>query len=109
MRKRIVAGLLAGVALLMVMAALPAMADKPVTDNCPRGYDHGPWTFEEGLAHKESINGGELPQYSMDAYSAIFAATDKNGDGRVCFKDLPDTPGIPSYVTQHADNVSKAH
>lgn len=101
--------LLLAVALLTLAMALPAWADRPVTGNCPRGYDFGPWTFQEGLDYKESVYGGPIPDYSLAGYTATFAATDKNGDGKVCFKDLPDTPGIPMYLTQHADNVSMSH
>ena len=101
--------LLLAVTLLALVVALPAAAEKPTTETCPRGYDFGPWTFEQGLAYKASVYGGPIPGYSLAGYTATFAATDKNGDGKVCFKDVPDTPGLPMYLTHHTDNVSMSH
>lgn len=37
---------------------------------------------------------------------AVLEALDRNGDELLCAKDLPDTPGSPSYVRNVVDNTA---
>jgi hypothetical protein len=97
--------LLAATATAMLMLASvagPAFADRPIA-GCPPGFIDDAFTLEEALAYKVG-----LPTGSVEYFTGYFASTDKNGDGLVCMKDLPDTPGIPPYVTQLMDNVASS-
>ncbi len=43
---------------------------------------------------------------SVAELEAILQGLDKNDDDLVCVKDLPDTPGSPSYIRNVVDNTA---
>ncbi len=92
------------VTVILSAAALagPASAGRPIA-GCPPGFIDGAFTLQAALEYK-----APLPPEAFEYFSGYFAATDKNGDGLVCMKDLPDTPGIPPSVTQLMDNVANS-
>ena len=77
----------------------PAEAARP-TNGCPNGFDVGLLTFAEGA---ELLLAEDVPATRAQIL-ARFAAQDANGDQRLCFKDLPNTEGIASFVFQRVDN-----
>ena len=82
-------------ALLAASIATPVLA-KPPVGGCPTGFPIGPWTVEQALETK--------PPEAEAYFRVYFAKVDKNGNGYVCMRDLPDTPGIPAFATQLADD-----
>lgn len=44
----------------------------------------------------------------VDVLLAALQGIDKNDDDLVCVKDLPHTPGSPSYVRNVVDNTAHA-
>jgi hypothetical protein len=84
---------------LAALVAGPAGATKPV-GGCPPAFDHQ--TFEEALviAHETGVPASD------EELLANFASLDKNGDRTLCFADLPDTPGIPSFAVNIIDNTA---
>lgn len=93
--------------LMLTSVAGPASADRPIA-GCPPGFIDEAFTLEAALEYKALANGGPLPPQAVDYFTGYFASTDKNGDDLVCMKDLPDTPGIPPFVTQLMDNVANS-
>ena len=105
MKKRLMTTLATGALVGAMMAATATSAaatGRPIA-GCPPGFLDDAYTLTEALKYKEPI-----PPEAIDYFTVYFASTDKNGDGLVCMKDLPDTPGIPPFVTQLMDNVASA-
>lgn len=101
--RRIVAGLTAA-SLAAVIATPQVLALKPVA-GCPTGFELGPMTLEASLVIKYELG---FPPEAEPFYAQLFEDTDKNHNGLLCLKDLPDTPGIAASVFQLADDVSSA-
>jgi hypothetical protein len=81
-------------AFTVIGTALPASATKPSL-GCPNGF-----TAEVTLAQAEAL----APDVPPKIIEAGFAFYNKNGDDKVCIKDLPDTPGIPAVAVNMTDN-----
>jgi hypothetical protein len=89
--------LVVGVTVVPTVSALPASAVRP-TAECGLGFEL--MTIETlPLVSEGSPN---PPEVLLEALQAI----DKNEDELVCVKDLPDTPGSPSYVRNVVDNTA---
>jgi hypothetical protein len=91
-------------ALVLAISAAPVIAVKPV-GRCPNGIQIGPLDLDAAIEYKRQFG---FPDEGFAFFEGLFASFDKNGNGLVCLKDLPDTPGIPPFVTQLADDVSRA-
>lgn len=94
----------ASLVLILIAAVAPAAA-KPPVGTCAMGFMSPAMTLEEAVAYKTAAG---FPPEGIDYFTGYFERTDKNGNGRVCVKDLPDTPGIAPYVTQLADDNTRA-
>jgi hypothetical protein len=75
---------------------LPAAGDDPAWDLALAGIAAEGFTAEEvaelfGLGSVEELYG-----FALDDRRAI----DRDANGWVCLKDLPDTPGIPAFIFQ---------
>lgn len=104
-RRTLRIGLALAVGSLCVAMAVPAVsASKPVA-GCSNGFDLGPMSLDESLAIKTSLG---FPSDATPFYEALFDTFDKNDNGLLCLKDLPDTPGIAPSVFQLADDVAAA-
>ena len=93
---------------LLALSTSATLSDGRPTAGCPRGFIDGPdaggaFDFGSALEYK-----GELPPLALAYFTVYLATTDRNGDGLVCMKDLPDTPGLPSFITQLMDNVASS-
>ena len=86
-------------AIAFVSAAAPAGAGHPL-GRCGRGFEL--MTIEETLPLVSE--GSPNP---IDVLLAALQGIDKNDDDLVCVKDLPDTPGSPSYVRNVVDNTAQ--
>lgn len=122
---------LAGAAALILTTGLtavatPAEAAGPV-GSCPgdqwtattlpaSGADTSSLLWQLTLAGMEqefgSVAAG-LEAFGLDSLDALAAditagalTFDKNGDGVLCLKDQPDTPGFPAYLFNGTDNTS---
>lgn len=95
---------LAVASLCIAMAAPAVLAAKPVA-GCSNGFELGPMSLEDSLGLKMELG---FPPDAVPFYEALFADFDKNGNGLLCLKDLPDTPGIAPWVFQLADDVAAA-
>jgi hypothetical protein len=88
-----------GLAALAVSSAVaPAQADRPQA-LCGLGFEL--MTIEQTLVLVS--DGSPSP---IDALLAALQGFDKNDDDLVCVKDLPDTPGSPSFVRNVVDNTA---
>jgi hypothetical protein len=93
-------------AMLMTFAlAAPVLAVKPL-GSCPNdGFDA--MNLNEFIALELSLG---LPPDLVPAYSAAWASLDRNGDGALCIKDVPDTPGHTGAIYYNAvDNTSHSN
>ena len=98
-RSRSVALAVVGLATLVVSSAVPpAQADKPQA-LCGFGFEL--MTIQRTL---ELVSDGS-PTPIGDLLAAL-QRLDKNDDDLVCVKDLPDTPGSPSFVRNVVDNTA---
>jgi hypothetical protein len=91
-------------AVLLVMAAAPAAAMP--TGGCPApasGFGT-PMTFDDYWAAR-TVEADPGASWRARA-AAAWSVADRNGDGLVCAKALPDTPGIPAVVEQFKDNTA---
>ena len=88
-------------ALLATVAATPVLARPPV-GTCPAGFGIGPMTLEAAIEYKVGTAG--MPEAAVPFFTAYFASVDKNGNGEICMRELPDTPGIPAWVSQLKDD-----
>jgi hypothetical protein len=99
-------------AALSVALILGAIASGPVAarplGTCPAGFELGAMTLEDSIELKNGYGFDTAPPEALAFYTALFASTDKNGNGLACLKDLPDTPGIAPFVFQLADDVSSS-
>jgi hypothetical protein len=89
---------------MLAMVAGPVVAKKPI-GSCPNGFAPDALDLDAVLAYKLALG---FPPESVAPFTAFFGSVDKNGNGLVCLKDLPDTPGIAPWVTQLTDDVSNA-
>ena len=87
------------VAGLLGLTAAPSEAVKP-TGVCSRAFDMT--TFEEALvlAHETGV---PVPDEEL---LMVLAGVDRNQDEVLCFKDMPDTPGLPSFFMNVVDNTA---
>jgi hypothetical protein len=91
-----VASLVAATLIVAVIGtAAPAGAGKPSL-GCPTGWSPGEVTLAQAIAL--------APDVPVEIIEAGFNFYNRNGDDRVCIKDLPDTPGLPSVVVNMVDN-----
>lgn len=97
MRRLITVGVLS--AIVSVSSAAPAGAGHP-QGRCGRGFDL--MTIEDTLPLVSE--GSPNP---VEVLLAALQGIDKNDDGLLCVKDLPDTPGSPSYVRNVVDNTAQ--
>jgi hypothetical protein len=79
-------------------SAAPATAAHPV-GMCGRGFVL--MTIDDTLPLVS--DGSPL---SVAELEVILQGLDKNDDDLVCVKDLPDTPGSPSYIRNVVDNTA---
>lgn len=86
-------------AIAIVSTAAPAGADHP-RGRCGLGFDL--MTIEDTLPLVSE--GSPNP---VEVLLAALQGIDKNDDDLVCVKDLPDTPGSPSYVRNVVDNTAR--
>ena len=102
--RRSITALMAAVALAIAMA-VPALAVKPI-GVCPNRQFEA-LTYAEFLALSRSVG---VPEEFLGAdHFAAFQAFDKNNDGLVCIKDLPDTPGhLGGWVFNAIDNTANS-
>lgn len=100
--RRSITALMAAFALATVMA-VPTLATKPI-GVCPNGQFEA-MTYAEFLALSRSVG---VPEEFLGAdHFATFQTFDKNHDGLVCIKDLPDTPGhLGAWVFNAIDNTA---
>ena len=88
------------VAVGLGVAAVPAAAQPPA---CPRGYDVGLLSLDEGV---DLLVGQGVPAPEDDVLARL-SSFDRDGDGSLCFKDLPDTEGIAVYSYQYKDDLRR--
>jgi hypothetical protein len=89
----------AGLATLVISSAVPpAQADRPQA-RCGFGFE----LMTIGQTLVLVSDGSPNPK---DVLLAHLQGLDKNGDNLVCVKDLPDTPGSPSFVRNVVDNTA---
>lgn len=81
-------------------AVAPAAAARPQA-GCGSGF--ASMTIQQTL-----VLVSEGSPNSDDVLLAALEKYDKNDDDLVCVKDLPDTPGSPSYVRNVVDNTAQA-
>jgi hypothetical protein len=86
-------------AIALIAATAPADAGRP-RGRCGAGFEL--MTIEDTLPLVSE--GSPNP---VDVLLAALQAIDKNEDDLVCVKDLPDTPGSPSYVRNVVDNTAQ--
>ena len=88
-----------------VSLAISTTSASAVSPNrgCPAGYEIGVLTLSQGA---DLMISQDVPA-TRDKVLARLAEVDRNADGRLCFKDLPETPGIAKYTFQYVDN--RAH
>jgi hypothetical protein len=86
-------------AIALMSAAAPAGAGHP-QGRCGRGFELMTVDDTLPLVSEGSPN-------PVDVLLAALQAIDKNDDDLVCVKDLPDTPGSPSYVRNVVDNTAQ--
>ena len=95
---RKVAASVAIVTAVVAVTAAPVMAVRP-SAHCGFGFEL--MTIEETLPLVSE--GSPNPP---DVLLAALEGWDVNDDDLVCVKDLPDTPGSPSYVRNVVDNTA---
>ena len=92
---------LAGAALTLVIVS-PAAAGKPT-----RGCSSDAELLSFADFRQLSIEVGVPEELLDDAWAAGLATFDRNADGHVCVKDVPDTNGhLGSWVFNITDNTS---
>lgn len=89
--------------LLSCLIVGPAAAAKPI-----RGCGTGGFELMTYEAFRDlSITVGVPEELLGDEHRAGWDAYDRNGDGSLCVKDLPDTPGhLGSWVFNVVDNTA---
>jgi hypothetical protein len=98
--RRLIAVLI--VSLLPVLGVVsPASAVKP-SRGCPDGFQ----LKSLQAAAQDLVDNGS--PYTVDELVPRLAAYDKNGDGALCMKHGPVTPGLPSYTANFVDNTANA-
>jgi hypothetical protein len=83
---------------------LPAAGDDPAWDFALAGFVAEGLTAEEVAALFGFGSVEELYGFALDDRRAI----DRDANGWVCLKDLPDTPGIPAFIFQFVDDRAAA-
>jgi hypothetical protein len=83
---------------------LPPAGDDAAWDLALAGFAEEGLTADEvaGLFGFGSVE--ELYGFALDDRRAI----DRDANGWVCLKDLPDTPGIPAFIFQFVDDRAAA-
>jgi len=83
---------------------LPDEGDDPAWDLAVAGFAEEGLTADEvaALFGFESVE--ELYGFALDDRRAI----DRDANGWVCLKDLPNTPGIPAFIFQFVDDRAAA-
>lgn len=88
--------------LVLAVAGLCILAGGPSASaaggSCPAGWET--WTIEAAVEFKLAL-GYPLTREELLARAD---ALDANDDQIVCLLDLPDTPGIPPYISNVLDN-----
>ena len=93
----------------LVLAALVAPVAAKVPDGtCAQGFMDTQFSIDAALKYKADLLGQPIPEAAEAYFRGLFETTDRNANGLVCMKDLPDTPGIPSFVNQLADDVTSS-
>ena len=95
---------LLALSLLLILAASPAAAAKPV-GGCP-----GPFELMTVATFRErSLQVGVPPEFlASDWEESLNAQIDKNDDGKFCVQDLPDTPGtFDGWIFNVTDNTAR--
>ena len=103
-RRRIDAMALMSIGLLSIMVAAPVSAAKPA-----RGCSDGKalMSIEQFRAMSLSI-GVPADLLGADWEAGLRTGVDKNGDGSICVKDVPDTNGhLDTWIFNVVDNTSK--
>lgn len=85
---------------LSMTLAGPAAAERP-SAACGLGFE---LIAIEDLLPLVSDGSPNSPEVLLAALHGL----DKNGDEWLCAKDLPDTPGSPSYVRNTVDNTASS-
>ena len=83
---------------------LPPAGDDPAWDRALAGFAAEGLTAEEVAALFGFASVEELYGFALDDRRAI----DRDANGWVCLKDLPDTPGIPTFIFQFVDDRAAA-
>lgn len=83
---------------------LPAAGDDPAWDLALAGFAAEGLTADEVAALFGFGSVEQLYGFALDDRRAI----DRDANGRVCLKDLPDTPGIPAFIFQFVDDRARA-
>ncbi|HEU0237114.1 MAG TPA: hypothetical protein VFR14_11805 [Candidatus Limnocylindrales bacterium] len=83
---------------------LPAAGDDPAWDLARAGFAAEGWTADQVAALFGFGSVEELYGFALDDRRAI----DRDANGWVCLKDLPDTPGIPAFIFQFVDDRARA-
>jgi len=83
---------------------LPAADADPAWDLALTGFAAEGLTAEEVAALFGFGSVEELYGFALDDRRAI----DRDANGWVCLKDLPDTPGIPAFIFQFIDDRAAA-
>lgn len=107
------------VLMLGAVLAGPTLAAKPA-NGCPAassGWQRvdgaGWWAATVAGFHQEDMTTQEAAELfgfgSVDALrtwiiDGVIGAWDKNGNGFICMKDLPNTPGIPGFIINATDD-----
>lgn len=81
----------------VALSAAPSEAAKPARV-CPAPFDL--MTFEQALvfAHETGV---PTPDEEL---LVVLAGIDRDQDEVLCFKAMPDTPGLPSFFVNVVDN-----
>jgi hypothetical protein len=97
MRRLLVIGALAAVAIAALLAAPTAGAGGQAGWGCPTGFDQGGLTYDQALALSRIQAGITAGVHSEADFASFFAAVDRNSDGVVCVKTNPGGNGLPAH------------
>ena len=122
MRIRATTSSLMALVLVFILAA-PAMASKP-TEGCPAAVsgwvrvDGEGWSagtvagiLEEGLTVEGEAErfgfGDDLGSFKAFVIAGALSL-DRNANGFICMKDVPNTPGHPGFIFGAVDDMASA-
>ncbi len=90
------------VVVLLTVGAAPVSAAKPA-----RGCPNDGFTSSTKDAFRDVSRALGVPEELLgEPLDLWWADSDKNGNTRLCIKDLPETPGLPVFVFNIVDDVS---